>query len=79
MGSEGSEVPTLQQLMDTVRALQEANEQYRREQERIQQEAKAEQEKLMAEVKAEQEKLIAEAQAEQVLMQDQLMAKIDAS
>jgi len=39
--------------MDTVRALQGANEQYRREQELIQQEAKAKQKKLMAEAKAE--------------------------
>jgi len=59
VGSERSEVTTLQQLMDTVRALQEANEQYKRKQEWIQQEAKAEQKRLMAEAKAEQEKLIA--------------------
>jgi len=76
--------------MDTVRALQEANSQYRREQEKIQQKAKveqlklmekakAEQQKLMAKAKVELEKLIAEAQAEKVLMQDQLMAEIDAS
>jgi len=44
--SEGGDVPVLQQLMDAMRALQEANEEHRREQERIQEEAKAEQERL---------------------------------
>jgi len=35
LGHEGSDAPTLQQLMETLRALQEANEQYKQEQERI--------------------------------------------
>jgi len=35
MGSEGSKVPALQQIMEAMRALQEANEEYRREQKRI--------------------------------------------
>ncbi|KAK7335276.1 hypothetical protein VNO80_27053 [Phaseolus coccineus] len=47
--------------MVTMRALEEANEQHRQEQERIQQEAKAEQERLQA-----------EARVEQTLMQDRL-------
>ena len=67
-GSEGIDAPTLQQLMETMRALQEANEQYKQEQERIQEEAKAEQERLRA-----------KAWAEQVLLQDQLMVEIEAS
>jgi len=44
--SERSEAPTLQQIMETMRALQEANEEYRREQERIREEAKVKQERL---------------------------------
>jgi len=50
LGSEGSDDPALQQLMEAMRALKEANEDYRREQERIQEEVKAEQEWLRAEV-----------------------------
>jgi len=53
LGPEGNNALTLQQLMHTVKDLQEANEQYRREQEWIQREAKAEQERLMAEAKVE--------------------------
>jgi len=48
LGFEGSDAPALQQLMEVVRALQEANEEHRRDQERIQEEAKVEQEKLQA-------------------------------
>ena len=70
---EGNDAPTLQQLMDTVRALQEANEQYRREQEWIQQEAKFKQERLMAEAKAEQDMLMTEAKSEQ----EKLMKKLE--
>jgi len=73
--------------MDTMKALQEANEQYRQEQEWIHRDARAEKEKLMveavveakAEAKAEQERLMAKAQAEQLLRQDQLIAEIDVS
>jgi len=54
--------------MESMRDLQEANEQYKQEQERIQQEAKTEQERLRA-----------EASAEQVLLQDQFMVEIEAS
>jgi len=54
--------------METMRALQEANEQYKQEKEQIQQE-----------VKVEQERLRAKARAEQVLLQNELMAEIDAS
>ena len=87
LGSEGNNAPTIQQLMETVRALQEANEQYKREQEWIQREARAEQERLsidavteaLATAKAEQEKLMAEARAEHLLRQDQLMVEIDVS
>ena len=72
--------------METVRALQKANEQYKWEKERIQREVRAEQKKLtadavakvMATIKAEQE-LMAEARAEQMLRKDQLMAEIDMS
>ena len=72
LGSDGNDTPTLQQHMENVRALQEANEQYKREQERIQREARAEQEKLtvdaveevMTIARAKQEKLIAKARAE---------------
>jgi len=46
LGFEGSKAPTLQKIMETMRALQEANEEYQREQERIREEAKAEQERL---------------------------------
>ena len=68
LGFEGNDAPTLQQLMETMRALQEANKQYKLYQEQIQREAKAEQERLMAgavaeamaEAKVEQEKLIVE-------------------
>jgi len=42
LGSEGFEAPALQQVMETMRALQEANEEYRREQEQIQEEARTE-------------------------------------
>ena len=49
MGSEGSKALTLQQIMETMRALQEANEEYRREQERIREEAKVEQEQIRVE------------------------------
>ena len=49
MGSEGSETPTLQQIMEATRALKEANDEYRREQEQIREEPKAEQERLRAE------------------------------
>ena len=56
-GSEGSDAPVLQQLIDAMKALQEANEEHRREQERIQEEAKVEQERLQAEARAEQELL----------------------
>ena len=68
LGPKGSDAPTLQQLMEAMRALQEANEEYRREQERIQEE-----------VKDEQERLRIEARVEQELLQDRLMAEIDAS
>jgi len=44
LGSEGSEAPALQEIMEAMRALQEAKEEYRREQEQIGEEAKAEQE-----------------------------------
>jgi len=44
LGSKGSDALALQQLMESMRVFQEANEEYRREQERIQEEAKAEQE-----------------------------------
>jgi len=64
LGPEGNDAPTLQQLMDTVKALQKANEQYRRKQEWIQRGAKAKQERLLDEVKAEKERLVAEAMAE---------------
>jgi len=37
-GQEGGEAPTLQQLMETVSNLQEANEQYRQEQKRLREE-----------------------------------------
>ena len=68
LGSEGSDDPALQQLMEAMRALKEANEDYRREQERIQEEVKAEQEWLRAEVWAEHD-----------LLQDRLMAEIEVS
>ena len=79
LGFEGNDAPTLQQLMETMRALQEANKQYKLYQEQIQREAKAEQERLMAgavaeamaEAKVEQEKLIVEVWVEQVLRQGQ--------
>jgi len=41
-GSEGGEASTLQQIMETMRVLQEANEEYRREQGRIREEAMVE-------------------------------------
>jgi len=40
LGSEGSDPPILQQLMEAMRAPEEANEEYQREQERIQEEAR---------------------------------------
>jgi len=43
VGSEKGEAPTLQQLMEVVCALQESNEEYRHEQERIREEARTEQ------------------------------------
>jgi len=49
LGSKGSDALALQQLMKAMGALQEANEEYRREQERIQEEANVEQEQLRAE------------------------------
>jgi len=56
-GSKGSDAPVLQQVMDAMRALQEANKEHRREhdwiQERIKEEARAEQERLRAESSAE--------------------------
>ena len=56
LGHEGSDAPTLQQLMETLRALQEANEQYKQEQERIWEETRAEQvflqDRLMVEIEA---------------------------
>jgi len=45
LGSEGSEAPALQQIMETMRALQEAIEDYQRDQERIREEVRAEQER----------------------------------
>jgi len=39
LGSKGSDAPTLQQLMETMRALQEANEEAKAEQERLRAEA----------------------------------------
>jgi len=48
-GFEGSDAPTLQKLKETMRALLKANEQYKQEQERIQQEDEAELERLRAE------------------------------
>ena len=63
LGSEGSEAPALQQIMEAISALQEANEEYRREQERIWEEAKAEQEWLRAEAQADQECLQARLMA----------------
>ena len=44
LGSKGSDAPTLQQLMEAMRALQAANEEAKVEQERLQAEARAEQE-----------------------------------
>jgi len=57
LGSEGSEAPALQQIMETMIVFLEANEKYRREQEQIREEAKAEQERLRAEARADQERL----------------------
>jgi len=54
--------------MDAMRALQEANEEHRQKQERIQEEARVEQERLQAEARPEQE-----------LLQDFLMEKIEAT
>ena len=49
MGSKGGEAPALQQIMETMRVLQEANEEYQREHEQIHEEAKVEQERLQEE------------------------------
>ena len=54
--------------MEAMMALQEANKEYQREQEQVQEEAKAEQEWLQANARAEQE-----------LLQDRLMVEIEAS
>ena len=67
LGSEGSDAPTLQQLMDAIRALQEVNEEYKRELERIREEAKAEQELL-------QDRLMAEVETSRVRMEEQVQA-----
>ena len=75
LGSEGSEAPTLQQIMETMRALEEANEEYQREQERIREEVRVEQERLRAEARADQEHLREETR----LIQARLMAEIEAS
>jgi len=75
LGSEGSEVPALQKIMETMRALQEANEEYRHEQERIREEARSEQERLRAEARVNQERLREETRLSQAC----LMAKIKAS
>jgi len=66
LGSEGGDTPALHQIMDAMKALQEANEEHRREQERIQEEAKPEQKRLRA----------AEARAKQELLQDRMMEEI---
>jgi len=68
LGFEGSEAPALQQLMESMTALQEVNEEYQWDQEWIQEEAKAEQERLRA-----------EAWPEQELLQDRVMTEIEAS
>jgi len=39
-GPKGDENPALQQIMETMRALQQENEEYRREQEQIWEEAR---------------------------------------
>ena len=57
LGSEGNDNPTIQQLMESVSALQKA----------------------MTTSRVEQERLMAKARAKQLLIQDQLMAKIDTS
>jgi len=68
LGSEWSDAPTLQQLMEAMKALQEANEEYWREKEWIQEEAKAEQKWLQA-----------QAWADQELLKDCLMVEIETS
>jgi len=55
--TEGDEVPGLQQIMETMRALQQENEEYRQEQERIREEARAEKERLREEARADQDRL----------------------
>jgi len=57
LGFEESDAPTLQQLMVAMRALQEANEKYQREEERVQEEDKAELEQVRVEALAEKELL----------------------
>jgi len=47
-GSEGGDAPALQQIMETMRALQEANEEYRCEQVQIWEEAMNEKKQLRA-------------------------------
>jgi len=74
-GPEGDEVPTLQQIMETMRAFQQANEKYRCEQERIREEARVEQERLRAEARADQDRLWEQIR----LNQARLMEEIEAS
>jgi len=74
-GSEECEASTLQQIMETMKALQEANEEYRHEQVRIREEAMAKQERLRAKARADQERLCEETW----LNQARLMAEIKAS
>ena len=70
--SEGSDAPILQQLMDAMRALHEANEDHIWEQERIQ-------ERIQEVDKDEQERLQVEVRAEQELLQNRLMVETQAS
>jgi len=54
---DGDEVPILQKIMETMRALQQANADHLRQQDRLREEARTEQECLQEEARAEHDQL----------------------
>jgi len=78
LGSEGSDNPTIQQLMETVSSLQETVSSLQETVSSLQETVSYLQEAVAAS-RVDQERLMAEVRDEQVLRQDQSMAELDAS
>ena len=72
---DGEEVLMLQQIMEMMRVLQQANEDHHREQDHLREEAQIEQERLREEARVKRDQLREEARAEQAKLRDEARAE----